>query len=300
VRKPTPAPHRPAETSTLIGGLFPPTEPKSNGHEIILPAVPAKEPAPSTADGFFPSVDSMPGPGADPASADWLFWQLADSAFPTGGFAHSTGLEAARQYGEIRNRTELNSYLETSLRQLGRSALPFVTATHEEPERLDEFDRLCDAFLSNHVANRASRLQGRAFLTALERIFKPGPAPAVSPSGNGVENGSDPDARRMPAPQFAHFAPVFGAGLRHLDVPRETAIRLFFFSHLRGMLAAAVRLNIIGPMEAQTVQHRLAAPAQQIARDCENLSLADIAQTAPLLDLWQGSQDRLYSRLFQS
>ena len=25
-----------------------------------------------------------------------------------------------------------------------------------------------------------------------------------------------------------------------------------------------------------------------------------LAQTAPLLDLWQGGQDRLYSRLFQS
>ena len=29
-------------------------------------------------------------------------------------------------------------------------------------------------------------------------------------------------------------------------------------------------------------------------------TLDDIAQTAPLLELWQGAQDRLYSRLFQS
>ena len=300
MRKTTPAPHRPSKTSTLVVGLLPLTEQKSSGHEIILPAVSAKEPASAASEGFFPSPDTKLKPGADPAGADWLFWQLADSAFPTGGFAHSTGLEAARQYGEIRNRVELHSYLETSLRQLGRSSLPFVTAAYEEPERLDEFDRLCDAFLTNHVANRASRLQGRAFLTALERIFKPGPTASLSPAGNSTGNGSDPDARRVPAPGFAHFAPVFGAGLRRLDVPRETMNRLFFFSHVRGLLAAAVRLNIIGPMEAQTIQYRLAAPAQQVARDCETLSLADIAQTAPLLDLWQGAQDRLYSRLFQS
>jgi urease accessory protein len=37
---------------------------------------------------------------------DWLLWQLADSAFPTGGFAHSGGLEAAWQHGEIRNSAE--------------------------------------------------------------------------------------------------------------------------------------------------------------------------------------------------
>jgi urease accessory protein UreF len=30
------------------------------------------------------------------------------------------------------------------------------------------------------------------------------------------------------------------------------------------------------------------------------LSMDDAAQTAPLIDLWQASHDRLYSRLFQS
>jgi urease accessory protein len=75
---------------------------------------------------------------------------------------------------------------------------------------------------------------------------------------------------------------------------------MFFFNHLRGVLAAAVRLNIVGPIEAQHLQHRLAPKTEAILRKCEALSLDDLAQTAPLLDLWQGAQDRLYSRLFQS
>ena len=219
-----------------------------------------------------------PGLQATPGIADFTLWQLADSAFPTGGFAHSGGLEAAWQHGEARNRDELLAFLETSLRQLGRAALPFVNTGFDEPDRLEELDRLCDAFLSNHVANRASRLQGRAFLAAVERIF----------------------AERRSPPPFAHFAPVFGASFRRLNIPRETTVQMFFFNHLRGLLAAAVRLNIVGPMEAQVLQHRLSSLAEEMVARSATFTLADLAQTAPLLDLWQGAQDRLYSRLFQS
>jgi urease accessory protein len=216
--------------------------------------------------------------------SDFILWQLADSAFPTGGFAHSLGLEAAWQHGEVRNRADLISFIEAGLQQLGHAALPFVTAAFDEPEKLGEFDQLCDVFTTNHVANRASRAQGQAFLAAAERIFK-------------AESGKRKAEKES---SFAHFAPVFGSCLRRLDVPRETAARLFFFNQLRGVLAAAVRLNIVGPMEAQMLQHRLARKAEEILRRCEHLSLDDLAQTSPLLDVWQGAQDRLYSRLFQS
>src|ERR1700759_4456010 len=50
---------------------------------------------------------------------DFTIWQLTDSSFPTGGFAHSSGLEAALQHGQIRGRTDLQSFVETSLDQLG-------------------------------------------------------------------------------------------------------------------------------------------------------------------------------------
>jgi urease accessory protein len=227
--------------------------------------------------------------------SDWLLWQLSDSAFPTGGFAHSAGLEAAWQQGEVRNREELTSFLEASLPQLARSALPFVTASWHEPERISEFDRLADAFLTNHVANRASRLQGQALQSAIKRIFQSESNPLKLAIDQNVAT------RELECdPPFAHFAPVFGMNLRCLGISRETTSRLFFFNHVRGIIAATVRLNIIGPMEGQALQHRLSAKAEETCRRCESLTLDDLAQTAPLLDLWQGTQDRLYSRLFQS
>jgi urease accessory protein len=227
-------------------------------------------------------------------AADFIIWQLIDSAFPTGGFAHSSGLEAAWQHGDVRNRAELLSFVEANLDQLGHASLPFVLAAFDAPEKLGEIDSLCDVFTSNHVANRASRAQGRAFLTAVERIF-PERRPPVRPGGEPMSQHAVLEAG---VPN--HFAPVFGASLQRLEISRVTTARMFFFNHLRSVLASAVRLNITGPMEAQILQHRLATKAEAILKTCESLTLDDLAQTAPLLDVWQGAQDRLYSRLFQS
>ncbi len=218
--------------------------------------------------------------------SDWLVWQLADSAFPIGGFAHSGGLEAAWQHGEIRGRADLLQFAEASLGQLGHATLPFVTAAHREPARFAELDRLCDAFTSNHVANRASRLQGQALLASVERIF------AIAELQRLRETEHQPPC--------GHFAPVFGVVMGVLGLDRPATARLLFFQHVRGLVAGAVRLGIIGPMEGQSLQHRLGPRAQAILERCEGLAVENLAQTAPLLDLWQGAQDRLYSRLFQS
>jgi urease accessory protein len=213
------------------------------------------------------------------AEDDWMLWQLADSAFPAGGFAHSGGLEAAWQHGEVRSASELAALLESSLRQLGHASLPFVGEAHGDPGQLAALDECCDAFLTNHVANRASRLQGRAFLSSAEKIF-PG--------------------RHVVRPTYGHFAPIFGATARALGLERLRAARLFLFIHLRGLVAAAIRLGIVGPMEGQALQHRLSPVAGEILAQCDGLTVTEAAQTAPLLEIWQGTQDRLYSRLFQS
>ena len=231
----------------------------------------------------------------------WLVWQLMDSGFPTGSFAHSSGLEAAWQHGEVRGRDELVSFVQASLDQQGHAGLPFVMAAFDQPERLSELDELCEAFTINHVANRASRAQGRAFLTAVERIFPADDGRSERANSKQCQRlRTSAAAKKTEAPPFAHFAPIFGGCLRRLGISRRTAGKMFFFNQLRSVLTAAVRLNIVGPMEAQVLIRRLSAKAETVLKACERLTTNDIAQTAPLLDLWQGGQDRLYSRLFQS
>jgi urease accessory protein len=218
---------------------------------------------------------------------NFLVWQLIDSAFPSGGFAHSAGLEAAVQHGHVVDAQGVRAFARQSLAQCGRSALPLVTAAHGWPDDFARLDELCDVFLSNPIGNRASRAQGRALLTAVTRSF---PDSQILPIAAGVRINA----------AAGHYAPVFGALFRVLAVTLLDTQRAFLFVASRGVSSAAVRLGLIGAYEAQTIQADLAPRIDAVIHQCGGLAPHDIAQTAPLIDLFQSTHDRLYSRLFQS
>ena len=217
--------------------------------------------------------------------SDWLTWQVVDSAFPTGMFAHSWGLESAWQQGEIASVDALRLFLQESLLQTAFAALPFVNTIYASPDRLGAVDALADAFLTNAVANRASRIQGRTLVATAARVW---PSRAMD------------DWQTTARVTHAHLAPVAGGTFRLLGLPLPTAQRIVLFGASRGILSAAVRLGIVGTYEAQRLQHECAGSLEAMAARATALTLDDIAQTAPLLDLLQAGHDRLYSRLFQS
>lgn len=225
----------------------------------------------------------------------WIVWQIADSAFPMGGFAHSSGLEAACQQGEVEGVAGLQAFLRAALHQAGHGSLPLVGRAFDDPAELAALDALCDAFLSSRVANRASRTQGRALLSACERALPLSSIRAIGDAARRPSTGLR--AGQMVGP---HFAPVFGALMRALGLERSATLALFLYITARGVLAAAVRLGVIGPYQAQHLQFELTPELERIFAECEHLTTSDLAQTAPLLDLWQSTHDRLYSRLFQS
>ena len=208
----------------------------------------------------------------------WRFLQLADSAFPTGGFAHSGGLEAAAQAGEMR---DLRAFTRTALWQAGFGALPLVREAWLDPGALMRLDTRADVFLANHVANRASRTQGGAFFSTCARVFPE-------------------EAPRLPEGLCMHLAPLWGVVFRALGMPLDEARALFLWSTARGVLSAGVRLGLAGTYEAQRMLAQLGPTLDVVADRCGELAADDLAQPAPLLDLLHATHDRLHSRLFQS
>ena len=217
----------------------------------------------------------------------WQILQIADSAFPTGGFAHSGGLEAAVQHGRARTAEDLGTYVGAHLWNVGWASLPFVTAAFEAPGEVWALDAWNDAAMTNQVANRASRTQGRAFVATCARVFDKPPLGAMA-------------ARARTRDVAAHLAPVFGASLASIGATRQETQALYLYIALRGITSAAVRLGLVGPHAAQRLQQHHGGTLDAVLGACAGLAPDEAATASPLLDVMAATHDRLYARLFQS
>lgn len=220
------------------------------------------------------------------ASSVWTVWQLVDASYPTGGFAHSAGLESAWQQGAVSGPQTLAAFIQASLLQLAETSVPFATAVHAQPDRFAELDDRLDALTTSQVTNRASRRQGQALLSTSAAVFGGDTLHAVqqtvAQSGTG------------------HLATVFGAVASSAGIARGEAVRMMLFMLLRDEIAAAVRIGLVGSRQGQRLQHELGPEAERLAVTGESKEVETAGQPTPFLELAQSNHQRLYSRLFQS
>ncbi len=223
--------------------------------------------------------------------------QLSDSAFPTGGFAYSSGLEALARAGRLTTPARLQEYLVAHARQAVTSDLAYVAAAHAASDPSHEvFDAVCaewDATLWNTGMRTASLRQARALLdVAVETCAHPG----ISALRAHRENASGDSAP-------LHYAPALGRVLGLLGASRAQACLLYLHGLVRDQAAAAVRLGIIGPRAAQAMQAEALRTAEaEIGGEAASAvpPVSAARRTAPLVETGQGGHAWLYSRLFQN
>lgn len=220
----------------------------------------------------------------------WSLWQLLDSILPTGGFAHSFGLEAAVQV-RLYQPEDLNTYIVQVLENTGSLLLPFVHAANLSPdaETWHKLDRVLNAMMTNEVARNASTTQGSALMRVAASVFSEIPSLAVMRSA-ALSRGN----------VFFHHAPIFGLVCGALGFDTETTQRAYLFITMRDIISAATRLNLVGPLGAAELQHQVAPIAESLSTRWMNRSVEDACQACPLLDIAQGCHGYLFSRLFRS
>ncbi|XP_074294752.1 urease accessory protein F [Silene latifolia] len=224
-------------------------------------------------------------------SQEWSLWQLLDSILPTGGFAHSYGLEAAMQARIVNSPEDLQIFVTHVLENTGSLLLPFVyaTTTSHDIETWHKLDKLLNAMLSNEVARKASTTQGSALLRIASAMF------TELPSLKAMRR----ESLQTRTVSF-HHAPIFGLVCGLLGLDPCISQRAYLFITLRDVISAATRLNLIGPQAGAILQHRVASVAEEILNKWKDRDVEDACQTAPVLDAVQACHGYLFSRMFCS
>lgn len=213
---------------------------------------------------------------------------MADSMFPIGSFAHSLGLESASQLGLIYSKQQVIHYLQAALLSNVQQSVPLIRYSTRKPSEWQATNAYAECLLSsNPPAYRASIEQAKN----LSRIME-----AVS---NGFPNELVKEDESV-----VHFAPLFGqAAFTTFGVGEMEACHAFAYAIARDLVSAAVRMNLLGPMEGQAVLWNDLLPLMP-ELCCMDHSLIprldDAATCAPSLEAIQPCHDLLATRLFRS
>jgi urease accessory protein len=218
-----------------------------------------------------------------------LLHLLADGRLPTGGHAHSGGLEAAVSNGLVTGAIDdLERFLRGRLNTVGATAAGLAAAAcagsraDASQETWEELDAEADARSPCPAARAASRAQGRG-LVRLARAAWPHPL----------------YHRLGPAP---HLPVGLGAVAGVAGAAPEEAATLAAWGSISGAAWAAVRLQSLDPIEVTALVARLSSDADQVAAAAAGRAAAgDLpAWSAPLLDLLAATHAEAEVRLFAS
>lgn len=168
-------------------------------------------------------------------------WQ-GDSAFPSGGFAFSNGVEGAAMLAGPIDAERLGALLVSTMshRWATSDRLALLHAHRaEDLGRLVEIDHALEAATPAEPLRLGSRRNGGAFLTSHERIGSRGAAAFRAEVVGGRSPG--------------HLAVAQGWIWRRLGLDEAAAVGTGAYGCAAALVAAAVRLGAVGAIEAQRI-----------------------------------------------
>ena len=224
----------------------------------------------------------------DDALARLRWLQLHDTAFPSGRFVHSNGLEswlvAHPDAGEDEVAELAESYLSDSV-----GTLDAVAAGHAwwatTSTAQTELDRLVGTFKLAASARTASESAGRQLALIARRVF---------PEAATLDYLVDVAAERVPG----NDAVVEGVLCRALGIDRHSTVLGYLRSRYAGLLSAAVRLGRVGPIWAQQRTHQSAALLLSLTAQALTTDLSALSSTTPDMDIHAMHHESTTTRLF--
>lgn len=221
-----------------------------------------------------------------------MLLQWSDSAFPTGAFAHSGGLETYAQADIVRTARDLARLIAVKLDNAAHTDLIVVHSAMTAYDagdfsQLERLDALCAAAKPARETREASEKIGRRMLASVLNVHQDA---GLKYYRERIERGE----------AVGHHAVVHGAACASLGLEPRAALLAFAYALAANQTAAAVKLMSIGQTQAQAVLGASGAVCAQAVDAALGRALDDYGGFAPGLDIRSMQHEQLFQRLFIS
>lgn len=219
-------------------------------------------------------------------------FRFVDSFFPSGGYAYSSGLEAAVQSGAVRNAEELSRFVVESLTTgMGEREAVAVGLAHDAfvsdiLEVAFKADRELEAMKLVRETRTASCQMGRQVIRlAAEQQDRHS---LIDDYLAAVESGHS----------SGHMAVSLGLALAVAGWSKEDTIAAFLYQAATGFVAAAMKLMPLGQREAQRLLENWLPLIEPVSHNAAHQRV--LQSWSPVQDIYAMRHSRLESRLFRS
>lgn len=219
--------------------------------------------------------------------------QLSDSFFPSGSFTLSHGLESLVQEGQLRSAEDLQIFLRLLLRnKVGTTDVVALIHAYRGSTINDlEAVRTAGAQLFAQTliekTRSTQRKSGRALLMVASSTWHDSQLETLNQDAAKGEI-------------YCLHPVVFAVVGRAAGLNEQDTVLAFLHSFVTGLLGAAIRLSVVGHVQAQQVLLQLAPDIEAVYQTAASMSLEQMWSCTPAIDLAQMRHQKLSRRLFAS
>lgn len=219
--------------------------------------------------------------------------QIHDSAFPTGSFAHSFGMETYIQENVIRNEEDLREFCDMYIRHNLASTDAIIAkeaydlAKNHDTQGLIHLEQICHGIKLSPETRKGSAMMGRRFLQTVYPL-------------------SDEELlmfwyEKLKSKEVkGHYPVVYGIYTAMLGVDAKMSLETFLYSSITALVQNAVRAVPLGQMSGVKTTFALLPVIQETARQVIGLTLDDLDNNSIALEIASMKHEFLHSRLFIS